>query len=1579
MIRRLTAYFAGALVLFAWYGNFQSEEVKTPIFNLSSSKVWKPGDEIKIELESRNLDYVDFRVYKVDDPMGLLLAQEDPHYIKDPSILKAKTVGEKVKGGWEDFQQGIKNGLKKKMSLQSRVKVRKTLHMEAKPGVKVIPASAKISLLNDQKLALTPWRETVVPKENEDWWTYQDVKIPVKDVGTYLVEGVNGDKKAYVLVVVTNIGFIVTRSPGEVLIFACDRMTGEPVPDARVQFLSDKKIVKDGKTDKDGLFRTDYSVPEDEMEKNLVVACGKGLEFSLSESYYYGSSWDKYTAYIYTERPVYRPKQTVFFKGIVRQKDENGQYAVYSGKDVGVTVSDPKGNKVYTKTLRTNDFGSFTDSLPTGDEPPLGTYSIEATVEGKTYNGDFQVQEYKKPEYEVKVDFGKDSYVQGDQVTATISASYYFGSPVTSADVDYYIYRQRYYLPWWYWYGESYGWFYEEEAGDEGDEYSGYGNELVKQESGKLDKDGKLTIKFKGEKLDFDAVYRVEARVTDKSRREISGAKSVKVTRGSFFVALTKERWVYKPGEEVRLTVRAQDFSGQDVSTTANVKVEMETYQQGTSGYTEVASGIVAVNKGQGLYSFKPGKEGYYRVTAEAKDPKGNEISSEEYVWVSSGEGWWYEGYAQGGVKIIPDKPSYKPGDVAHVFVMLPFKEGKALFTVEGEKLYSSEVRGFKSGSFLVDVPIKPEYSPNAYVAVNLINKDQHYNQTKAIIVPPKEKLITVKVESDKPTYKPAEQATYTITTTDGNGKPVSSEVSLGVVDEAVYAIVPEGTQEIGKFFYSRRYNKVSTYASFDFRFYGYSRKTRLAEANARKEPWTLADFKGGKEAFVEAKVRRDFRDVSFWKADIVTDGSGKAKVTFKFPENLTAWRATARAVTADTKVGQVTQKAIVRKDLIVRMEAPRFLTQEDEMTIATIVHNYLTSDKTARVIFGVNGLEVQGDTLEEISVPRNADVRVDFRVKAKEPGDATMQAKALTNEESDAMEVTVPVLPHGIKRTIAKAGETTKEQAKLEETFTLPDSAEEQATVLKVDVAPSLGGTLLEALDYLAEYPYGCVEQTMSCFLPDVVVSKTMKDLNLANADLEKKLPDMVKKGLQRLYSFQHEDGGWGWWEHDETHPFMTAYVVYGMTQAKACGYDVSPDVYSRGVKALKDQLAQVGKDITGYGGWDEQKGMGDATKAYMLYVLSIADTTDGKMVNDLYAHRDSLNANAQALLAMTLSNMGKKDEAKVIAQELERKAQVSAEAAVWGGKSWHYSWEDDQVQTTAQVVRALAQITPQSGVIEKAIRWLILRRQGDAWNSTQDTAMIIYSLLDYMKASKELEPDYTLTIAVNGKQVIKQTVGKGDIGKKIPTVVVKGKDLKIGANSVTLTKSGKGKVYYTMALAYVERKEGIPAEDKGITVTRTYAKLTPVQDAEGRWVYGTQPLEGPVKSGQEILVRLHLKADRAYDYLMLEDPLPSGCEVIQDDWRYNLLGEEYHDYYDYEWNYWFSSKEVHDTKVAYFITHYDFAGADSKEAEIHYVLRAQMPGTYHVMPATASLMYFPEVSGSSEELLLTVTEAAP
>ncbi len=1585
MLRRSTALLAGLLVLFAWHGTFVCEEEKVPVFNLNSSKVYKPGDEVKIHLESRNLDYVDFRVYKVDDPAGLLLAQEDPHYIKDPSLLKAKTAGEKFKGNWADFQQKVKNNFKKRMSLEARTKIRKTLNLEAKPQ-KAVPASARISLLNDQKLALTPWREEVKPKEQDYWWTYQDVKVPVKDAGAYLVEGVHGDKKAYVLVVVTPNGFIVTRSPNEVLIYACDRMSGEPLPDARVRFLRDKKVVKEGKTDKDGLYRVPFTLAEEDMERNMVVTCEKGSDFTLSESYYYGSSWDKYTVYIYTERPVYRPNQTVYFKGIVRERDAGGQYAVLSGRDVEVKINDPKYNKVYTKTLKTNGYGSFTDSLRLTEEPPLGSYYIEASVEGKTYSGDFRVEEYKKPEYEVKVDYPKESFLQGETVTATVAANYYFGSPVNGAEVSYYVYRSRYWLPWWYWYGEEYGWFYEDEGGDEGDEYSNYGSELVTEGEGKLSADGKLTVKFKTEKLDFDAVYKVEARVTDKSRREISGARSVKVTRGAFFLSLTKDKWVYKPGEEVRVTVRAQDFANQAVNATAKMSVEMEGYEKGQSSYTEVMTGSVNVTQGQGAYTFKPGKDGYYRITATAKDAKGNELEAQNWVWVTSGTGWWYEGYSRGGVQIIPDKQSYKPGETAHIFVMLPVQEGRALFTMEGEKLYSAEVRAFKGGSFLVDVPIKGDYTPNVYASVSLVSKDQHYSKEKAIIVPPKDKLLTVKVESDKPIYKPREEATYTVTTTDGNGKPVSAEVSLGVVDEAVYAIVPERTPEIGKAFYSRRYNKVSSNASFTFYFYGYSRKTRMEEANARKKPWTYADFKEAKTEFVEAKTRRDFRDLTFWRADVMTDGSGKARIKFKFPDNLTSWRATARAVTHDTKVGQVTQKAIVRKDLIVRMEAPRFFTQEDEMTIATVVHNYLATDKTARVLFGAEGLEVLSDTLSEISVPRNADVRVDFRVKASEPGQAVMEAKALTNEESDAMELTVPVLAHGIKRTITKAGETNQAQANLAETLVLPDSAEEEACVLKIDVAPSLGGTLLEALDYLAEYPYGCVEQTMSCFLPDVVVSRTLKDLNLANAELEKKIPDMVKKGLARLYNFQHEDGGWGWWEHDETHPFMTAYVVYGLTQAKACGYEVSDEAYTRGVAALREQLAQVGKDITGFGGWSEQTGMGDATKVYMLYVLFLSnppnqtgEPAEVELANELFAHRDSLNPNARALLALTLDRMGQKAQAKTLAAELEKEAQVSETAAFWGGKSWHYSWEDDQIQTTAQVVRALAQVSPQSGVIEKAIRWLILRRQGNAWNSTQDTAMIIYSLLEYMKASKELEPDYTLAVTVNGKEVLKKKVGKKDIANKIPTVVVKGDDLKLGANSVTIAKSGKGKLYYTLSLAYVERKEGIPAEDKGIAVTRTFAKLLPVQDAKGRWVYATQPISGPVKSGQEILVRIKLKARQAYEYLMVEDPLPSGCEVIKEDWRYNLLGEDYRDnYYDYEWNYWFSSKEIRDTKVAFFVTRY-FYGEEQKTAEFTYVLRAQMPGTFHVMPTQAKLMYFPDIGGNSEEYVLSVGEGAP
>ena len=119
------------------------------------------------------------------------------------------------------------------------------------------------------------------------------------------------------------------------------------------------------------------------------------------------------------------------------------------------------------------------------------------------------------------------------------------------------------------------------------------------------------------------------------------------------------------------------------------------------------------------------------------------------------------------------------------------------------------------------------------------------------------------------------------------------------------------------------------------------------------KRSYQLADFKNESTA-EPTMIRREFKDTAFWQADVVTGGDGKATVQFKLPDNLTTWRATARAVTADTRVGSAVQKVLSRKDVIMRLEMPRFLTEGDTVTISGVVHNFLKQGKEHTHLSGV-------------------------------------------------------------------------------------------------------------------------------------------------------------------------------------------------------------------------------------------------------------------------------------------------------------------------------------------------------------------------------------------------------------------------------------------------------------------------------------------------------------------------------------------------------------------------------------------------------------------------------------------------
>ncbi|MCX7877218.1 MAG: MG2 domain-containing protein, partial [Ignavibacteria bacterium] len=1473
----------------------------------------------------------------------------------------------------------------------------------------------------------------------DKYFTYSEetFQYTPRSKGAYLVKLSCENKVAYTGFFVTELGIITNVTSSEVLIYTVNRKTGEPVNDVKLGFFLGQRNIGTGIT-QNGLFYK--SLTEDDrnyvLENNIgnpVVIAEYGEDAGVSDpGLYFGFSPQKYNVYIYPAQPVYRPGMKVGFRGTVREII-NSQYKNFPDRELTVKIRDSRGSEIYKQVLKTNFNGTFTGDYELSSEAPLGQYFIIAELdERNSYSGSFFVEEYKKPEYKVNISSDRKQYGNGEVIKATVQADYYFGSPVQDADIEYLIFKKEYYRPWWYF--SDYRSWYEEYYSNLDENYKYSGADLIYTGKGKLNSEGKFDFEyvtnedFRGKRIywwmayesESDFTYIIQAKVRDKSRREISSTTTVLVTRADFILTSKTDKYLYKPGEEVIIEVNAMDFSDKPVET----EFEAEVYRITWSAYPDYKENRESVTKldgrtepdGRGSVKFKAEKEGYYSITINSRDSRGRRVTDKTYCYVSGGNmSWWYN--ESGAVQIITDKDSYKPGEICRAVIITTKAGSDVLITTQNDKLISYRVEKFNDVSEVIEIPVDENCTPNFYITASYVTDGKFYTSSKSVMVIPETKFLNVNIGSDKTIYKPGESASLIVKVTDHQGNPVkNSELSLGVIDESIYAIKSDNTKEPAKFFYSPKWYGAGMFYNENRSYYGYSRLITiyerfnlksLSEADLGTVKGRVIDYSGngvpsvnividddylaglsdqdgnfefklpegnykisvlqgkgdkdvskriyvkkgftnevrivitthagiirdgwmdegremmesdlpsarldsevknkapGENVFLEAETRSDFRDAAYWTPSVRTDDNGYAYISVKFPDNLTEWRITSRVITEDTRVGQGVKSLITRKDLLVRLETPRFLQQGDEVTFSTIVHNYLAGDKLTRISLNAENILIKEKSQKEIIIPANGEVRIDWKAAVTEPvGFAKITAKALTNEESDAVELKVPLQPHGLQLAMYNTVDISETDRTETKNLQIPQYTDLRSVSLTLTAAPSLASAILGALDGLVGYPYGCVEQTMSRFLPTVVVAAALKELNAPISDATKKdLPKMVEAGYNRLYSMQHYDGGWGWWMNDNSQPFMTAYVIYGLTLADKSGYPVRKDVYGKGINALKNQL--------------KDKSIDPQTRAYMLYSLSHAEGVEKKLFDEqfeLISLDETLNDYTLALLSMTFSNIGDREKALMLSGKLLRNVKYQGEAgAYWGGDNVSYRWQDDKVQVTSMAIKALIaqpiSLKDNPDLINKAVRWLMMQRQGGGWTNTKSTAFAIYTLVDYLKTSDELDPDFMVRIFVNDEQVEEKRFTKADVFERDLRITIEGSKLREGSNILRVEKNGRGKLYLTSDLRYYTSETKIQPRENGFRVEKEYYVLEKYRKYErDEMIYRKRYFDGKVKSGQELLVKIRVSAkDFNSQYFMLEDPIPAGCEVVKDDWAYRIEDEkDYQGWSYYWWRWW-------------------------------------------------------------------------
>ena len=1557
------------------------------------------------------------------------------------------------------------------------------------------------------------------------------VTTPLQKPGAYLVTArLPGGNVSRIILWVADTAIVKKQLNGKTFYYVADAVSGLPVAKTNVEYFGWKQIqVQPNKpaykvvttnfaefTDKDGQVIVDQQkLPQDHQW--LITARGDGGRFAyLGFSGVWYSKEQEYEynqtkVFTITDRPVYRPIQTVKFKfWIENAKYDQADSSSFGNRPFTVQINNPKGEKVFEKALTTDEFGGLDGEFPLAKGTALGVYSLMIVNHG---GGSFRVEEYKKPEFDVRVDAPKEPVSLGEKITATIQAKYFFGAPVTKAKVKYKVLRSNYSATWhppgiWDWfYGRGYWWF----AYDYG-WYPGWRNwgcvrpiqawwgraqqppEVIVETEVPVGADG--TVKVEIDTLpakelhgDSDHQYSITAEVVDESRRTIVGTGKVLVARKPFKVFSWVDRGHYRAGDDVTAQFQAQTLDQKPVTGKGVLKLFSITYDAKNAPVEKVVEqwNLDTDAQGSARQQFRAAEKGQYRLSYTVTDAKDHAIEG-GYVFVVRGDTFDGREFRFNDIELVTDKREYAPGETVKLMINTNRANGAvALFLRPSNGVYlPPKIIRLDGKSTVEEVAVVQKDMPNFFIEAFTIAAGKIHTELREVIVPPEKRVLNVAVLPSQEEYLPGAAAKVKVQLSDAAGKPFVGSTVLSIYDKSVeYISGGSNVPEIREFFWKwRRTHHPQTETTLDRWFYNLLKNGELAMATlgvfgdqvveemagaappgfggaggmmrgrsvksarapsdaapmaaaTRMEKNGLAKSEDKADQFSTAlglegadelalgegqspgqqpTVRKNFADTAYWAAAILTDKEGVAEIALNMPENLTGWKVKAWALGHGTKVGQGEAEVVTKKNLLVRLQSPRFFVEKDEVVLSANVHNYLKNAKPVEVALEIDGdnLTAMGKLTQKVTIDATGEKRVDWRVKVAREGETVFRMKAISDEESDAMEMRFPVYVHGMLKQESFSGVIRPDKNAASVALAVPAERRINESRLEVRYSPSLAGAMVDALPYMVEYPYGCTEQTLNRFLPTVITQSILQKMNLNLKEIQEKRTNlnaqeigddreraagwkrfdrnpvfdedevkrMVADGLQALTSMQLADGGWGWFSGFGEHswPHTTAVVVHGLQLAKKVDVALVPGVLERGIEWLKtyqSRQVQLLKNAANKQANREWKEAADNLDAFVYMVLVDADVANGELLDFLYRDRTKLSVYAKAMYGLALFQQKEQDKLTMILQNIEQfvvqdDENQTAYLKLPDGNFWWF-WYGSEIEANGYYLKLLSRTNPKDDRTSRLVKYLLNnRKHATYWNSTRDTAICIEALAEYMQASGEDQPDMTLEVWFDGTKQKEVKIDKSNLFTFDNKFVMAGPAVETGKHTVELRRSGKGPVYFNAYLTNFTLEDFITKAGLEVKVNRKYYKLEKVdktiQVAGARGQALGQKVEkyerkelanlATLKSGDLVEIELEIDSKNDYEYLLFEDMKASGFEPVEV--RSGYGGNDMGAY-----------MELRDERVCFFVR----SLARGKHS-IAYRMRAEIPGKFSALPTRASAMYAPELKGNSDEIKLLIED---
>ncbi len=1195
--------------------------------------------------------------------------------------------------------------------------------------------------------------------------------------------------------------------------------------------------------------------------------------------------------------------------------------------------------------------------------------------------------------------------------------------------------------------------------------------EVVAEGQAKLDHDGqlKLQIDTAAAKMmhgDLDHRYQITAEVRDESRRTIVGTGTVLVARRPFKVYSWVDRGHYRTGQTIHASFSAQTLDNRPVQGKGKLRLLRVTYDaQRKPIENEVQAWELDTNdEGRAKLQLKASKAGQYRLSYKVTDSKKHTIEG-GYVFMVRGDGSDGRAFRFNHLELITDKREYAPGERVKLMVNTDRTGGTVLLFIRptNSAYLRPQVIRLTGKSTITEIPVTQKDMPNFFVEALTVADGKVHSETREILVPPAKRVIKVKVLPSKQAYKPGEAAEVQVQLTGLDGKPYVGSTVITIYDKALeYISGGSNVRAIRPFFWKwRRRHYPRTQHSLqrwsrDLLRKGETRMQTLGlfghlltgPANEKSSSLKSKPAKGRSggvrpagvvkdgaseesdkqdagetrnartespsQPDVQPTIRKNFADTAYWNASPTTDSSGRARVTLKMPENLTGWKIKVWAMGHGTRVGEGTTEVLTTKDLLLRLQAPRFFVQKDEVVLSANVHNYLKTKKRVKV-----QLELEGPCLKQmtpleriVTIEAKGELRVDWRVTVVREGTAIVRMKAITDEESDGMEMRFPAYVHGMDKMVAQCSVIRPDRSQTQLRFNVPQQRRIDSARLEVRYSPTLAAAMVDALPYLASYPYGCTEQTLNRFLPTVITQKVLQRMGVSLKDIQAKrtnlnaqeigddskrakqwkryahnpvfdeaeLARMVAVGVQRLTNMQLSDGGWGWFSGwgERSYPHTTAYVVHGLQVAMENDVRLPAGMVERGVawleryQALQVQLLRNWPKKT-----NRRKQYAGNLDAMVYMVLADAKRQNAAMRDFLYRDRNQLAVYAKSMLGMAFHKQGHAAKVAMLVRNIEQflvedEENQTAYLKLPNDGYWWY-WYGSEYEAHAYYLKLLSRVDPKGRKGSRIVKYLLNNRKHSTyWKSTRDTAVCVEAFADFIKASGEDKPEMTVEILVNGRKFKEVQINSKNLFSFDNKLVLEGDAIGSGEQTVEVRRKGQGPVYVNAYMSYFTLEDYIPKAGLEIKVERRYyllkkvAKTIKVAGSRGQALdqkvekFERVPIKNmqTLKSGQLVEIELIIESKNDYEYLIFEDMKAAGFEPykVRSGYHANGLG---------------AYMELRDNRVCFFVR----SLARGKNS-IAYRMRAEIPGKFSALPTRAYAMYAPELRANSDEIKLQIED---